>query len=311
MPGYSRITEICEESRVTLNQPARPILAFEKRFQSTQGSLAVTLRGSEIRARSLGRFRAVEFMMVLILCFWVGRSVLIGGGAAGVSQTPSVAIEFVRIQPGTFQMGCSMGDNRCHANEKPVHTVKITKPFDLGRYEVTQAQWRAVMGTDPSRFKGDARPVEQISWTDAQDFITRLNENGNGQRYRLPTEAEWEYAARAGTSDRGLANAEQLAWFLDNADHETHPVGQKQPNPWGLYDMQGNVLEWCMDWLENYSSGAQSDPTGAAEGAKRVLRGGAFGLDSGILRISQRGGNMPNFRGSNNGFRVVREVRIS
>jgi formylglycine-generating enzyme required for sulfatase activity len=221
------------------------------------------------------------------------------------------AIEFVQIHPGTFQMGCSPGDQQCLDTEMPAHMVNITKTFYLGRFEVTQAQWQAVMGTNPSRFKGDSRPVERVSWNDAQDFIAKLNARKDGYNYRLPTEAEWEYAARAGNTDSGLANLGQAAWFADNSGHETHPVGQKAANKWGLYDMQGNVWEWMQDWHGGYPRDKVTDPIGPTSAKEftvifkggpvppgylpyRVLRGGSFDEDDQRkLRLSFRFGWPP------------------
>jgi formylglycine-generating enzyme required for sulfatase activity len=162
-------------------------------------------------------------------------------------------MEFVLIQAWTFQMGSNNGE----PNEKPVHMVRISRPFYLGKYEVTQAQWEAVMGNNPSQFKGDPNsPVENVSWDDVQEFIKRLkrlNTRESGVKYRLPREAEWEYAAQAGTTTaysfgNDPSQLGEYAWYGENANGETHPVGQKKPNPWGLYDMHGNVWEWVQDW---------------------------------------------------------------
>ena len=232
---------------------------------------------------------------------------------------PSVSIEFVRIAPGEFTMGCSTGDDACDADEKPAHRVQITKGFEIGRYEITQAQWQSVMGSNPSTIKGDKRPVETISKEEAHDFLAGLNALNDGYRYRLPTEAEWEYAARAGSS--AAPRLDEVAWYADNSGDETHPVGQKKPNAWGLYDMLGNVREWVEDQYgrDYYSTSPSADPTGPApgqggprrngfrgaaqqdDGAGRGLRGRGFG-GRGAGRPRQlpvvRGGgwdNSPNF----------------
>jgi formylglycine-generating enzyme required for sulfatase activity len=175
-------------------------------------------------------------------------------------------IEFVSVAAGEFMMGCSDGDADCNPDENPRHRVRITRAFDLGKYEVTQAQWLSLMPTNPSAIKGDTRPVENISKFDALDFIAALNAKNDGYRYRLPTEAEWEYAARAGSSGPHAGSLEQVAWFAANSDDESHPVGQKAPNAWGLHDMQGNVREWVSDLYSEtfYGASPAADPTGPA-----------------------------------------------
>jgi formylglycine-generating enzyme required for sulfatase activity len=154
-----------------------------------------------------------------------------------------VMLALILVQPGSFLMGSERGDD----DEAPVHEVTISQPFYLGKYEVTQAQWKKVMGSSPSRFKGANRPVEQVSWYDCQEFIEKLNSKGNGV-FRLPTEAEWEYACRAGTTDDYAGNLDEMGWYDKNNVGKTQPVGKKKANPWGLYDMHGNVSEWCQDW---------------------------------------------------------------
>jgi formylglycine-generating enzyme required for sulfatase activity len=186
--------------------------------------------------------------------------------------------QFALILAGTFQMGSTNGNS----DERPVHTVNITKAFYMQKTEVTQGQWRAVMGTNPSWFSdcGDTCPVEQVSWNDIQGFLTALNAMDPGKNYRLPTEAEWEYAARAGTTGDygGTGVLDQMGWYSDNSGSQTHPVAQKQPNHWGLYDMHGNVWEWVQDWYSAtyYSVSPTNDPQGPATGTSRVLRGGSW-----------------------------------
>jgi formylglycine-generating enzyme required for sulfatase activity len=182
----------------------------------------------------------------------------------------SIGMEFVKIPAGSFMMGSDKCDN-----EKPIHKVTISQDFWLQKTEVTQAQWQAVMGNNPSNFKGNNLPVETVSWDDAQEFIKKLNAKGEGT-YRLPTEAEWEYAARAGTTGDYAGNLDSMAWYSANSDMKTHPIGQKQANAWGLYDMHGNVWEWCEDWYDSYPSGTVTDPTGAASGSYRVIRGSCW-----------------------------------
>ncbi len=220
-------------------------------------------------------------------------------------------IEFVRIPAGTFQMGCSSEDAQCLPRENPPHAVRITKDFELGRYEVTQAQWQAVMGTNPSQFKGDALPVETVTWNDVQEFLKKLNARNDGYQYRLPTEAEWEYAARAGTTGPHPGNPGEIAWSNDNAGNKTHPVGGKKPNAWGLYDMVGNVWEWVQDSYDEkyYNGGSTTDPQGPASGAYKVLRGGSWYSLAARARVSFRNyEGAPGYRFNGEvGFRLLRE----
>jgi formylglycine-generating enzyme required for sulfatase activity len=177
----------------------------------------------------------------------------------------------------------------------------------MGRTEVTQAQWQAVMGNNPSYFKNCPQcPVETVSWEDAQRFVDKLNAQNDGFKYRLPTEAEWEYAARSGTTGDYAGNLDSMAWYSGNSGNKTHEVATKQPNAWGLYDMHGNVWEWCEDWYGDYPSGAVTNPTGAASGSYRVFRGGSWYFDAVNLRSAYRNRNSPSLRLSRLGFRVVR-----
>jgi formylglycine-generating enzyme required for sulfatase activity len=178
---------------------------------------------------------------------------------------------------------------------------------------VTQAQWEAVMGSNPSEFLGPELPVETVSWEDVQAFLARLNALGDPYRYRLPTEAEWEYAARAGTSTAYAGKLDETGWCRDNSGKQSHPVGQKQPNAWGLYDMQGNVWEWCADWFDadSYRGASRADPAGPASGVHRVVRGGSWYSGSRYCRVSVRGWVLPGDRGSYDGFRCAREPKQS
>jgi formylglycine-generating enzyme required for sulfatase activity len=208
---------------------------------------------------------------------------------SGKTYTNSIGMEFIQIPAGEFMMGCGSEDEPCLMHEKPQHRVIISQPFYLGKYEVTQGEWLAVMGNNPSYFKGKNNPVESVSWNDIQVFIQSLNEKEGANRYRLPTEAEWEYAARAGTSSAFSfgneakhesmdSHATQYAWYGGEIISGPYSVGQKRPNPWGLYDMHGNVAEWVEDWFdENYYARSPAvDPTGSSEGMGRVLRGGCW-----------------------------------
>ena len=226
------------------------------------------------------------------------------------------AMEFISVIPGDFMMGCSDDDTDCEPNEKPVHSVHIESTFEIGRYEVTQAQWESVMGANPSRFKDAGLPVESVSWNEVNAFIRKLNERQDGYQYRLPTEPEWEYAARGGTTG-GYWGPDAMDWYEPNDFWElgsvprqaTRAVGRKQPNPWGLYDTLGNVWEWTQTpWVNGYSRSPEPDASDREPG--RVLRGGACynGRTKCATRVSQRIGNGESQRNIQMGFRLVREA---
>ncbi|MBE6193211.1 MAG: PEGA domain-containing protein [Rikenellaceae bacterium] len=235
-----------------------------------------------------------------------------------VAQAPSTPssdsanfgdIEMVFVKGGTFTMGAtSEQGSDAYSDEKPTHSVTLSDYY-IGKYEVTQAQWRAVMGNNPSRFKGDNLPVERVSWDDIQEFITKLNAQ-TGKNFRLPTEAEWEYAARGGNQSKGYKYSGSntlgdVVWYDDNSSSKTHSVGQKQPNELGIYDMSGNVWEWCSDWYGSYSSSLQTNPMGPSGGSDRVLRGGSWLNDARDCRVSIRDSVTPDSRLSDYGFRLV------
>jgi formylglycine-generating enzyme required for sulfatase activity len=228
-------------------------------------------------------------------------------GDVNVDLGGGVSMEMVLIHPGSFLMGSDKGQD----NERPVHKVTLTKPFYLGKYEVTQHQWQAVMGENPAEFKGPNNPVEEVSWEDCQAFVLELTKKIPGKTFVLPTEAQWEYACRAGSRTEYAygddpAGLGAYAWYLGNSDSRTHPVGQKKPNAWGLYDMHGNVCEWCADWYSSaYTSGDATDPTGPSSGEAAVLRGESWvGLPD-ELRSADRVGTPIYYRNSHVGVRVV------
>jgi formylglycine-generating enzyme required for sulfatase activity len=199
--------------------------------------------------------------------------------------------------------------------EKPQHRVRITKPFYLGKYLVTQEQWEAVMGSNPSYFKGPKNPVETVSWDDCQKFLGKLNATTGkqGGKLVLPTEAQWEYACRAGSTTRyyfadDASRLGEYAWYDKNSDDKTHRVGEKKPNAWRLYDMYGNVWEWCQDWWkeEYYRDSPVDDPTGAATGLCRVFRGGSWSYPAGYCRSALRYSVAPGFRLNDLGLRLSR-----
>jgi len=216
-------------------------------------------------------------------------------------------IEFVYIPPGSFMMG-----SPTNYDEEKQHHVILTKGFSMQTTEVTQGQWRAVMGSNPSYFSncGDNCPVENVSWNDVQEFISKLNRKEGGSRYRLPTEAEWEYAARAGSTTRFCFGYEdsrlaEYAWYDVNSGISTHSVAQKKPNAWGLYDMHGNVWEWCQDWYGDYPSGSVTDPTGPSWGSLRVFRGGGWDNFAKLCRSALRNRYLPDYRHNSLGFRLA------
>ncbi|MDG1279292.1 MAG: SUMF1/EgtB/PvdO family nonheme iron enzyme [Algoriphagus sp.] len=201
--------------------------------------------------------------------------------------------EMVIVVGGTFTMGCTSEQGRdCQKNEKPAHQVTLSD-FHIGKYEVTQAQWHAVMGDNPSTFSDcDSCPVENVSWLGVYRFLEKLN-SMTGKNYRLPTEAEWEFAARGGNLSRGYkysgsSTPESVAWYSDNSSKKTHPVGQKSPNELGIYDMSGNVSEWCQDKYGDYSKSKQANPSGPSEGYYYVYRGGSWIWDALNARVSAR-----------------------
>ena len=203
--------------------------------------------------------------------------------------TNTLGMQFVHVAPGEFLMGSPPAEQG-RKSEETLHHVKITKPFLMATTAVTQAQWSAVMGSNPSKFHGDNRPVETVSWNDAVAFCEKLSAK-EGKHFRLPTEAEWEYACRAGTQTAfgGTNNLDEMGWHKDNSNDQTHPVAQKKPNAWGLYDMQGNVHQWCSDGYGPYGGDAV-DPKGANDARTRVVRGGAWKWNRDHLRRVPRQG---------------------
>ena len=232
-----------------------------------------------------------------------------GSNAISIPVKDGISIDMVKVEAGTFMMGATSEMKDPYDMEKPVHQVTLTNDYYMGKYEVTQALWEAVMGRNPSEYKGDNLPVEQVSWNDCQEFISKLN-SLTGRKFRLPTEAEWEYAARGGKKSRsyqysGSSNISDVAWYDGNSGSKTHPVGTKQANELGIYDMTGNVWEWCLDWYGSYSSSSQTNPTGAVSGSSRVSRGGSWGLIARFCRLSIRNYITPDCRGDNLGLRLA------
>lgn len=239
-----------------------------------------------------------------------------------VELAEGVELEMVWVAGGSFTMGSNAapkGVKLNYALASPEHRVSVDG-YWIGRYEVTQAVWRTVMGENPSKFKGDNLPVETVSWSEAQQFAMRLSQL-TGRRFRLPTEAEWEYAARGGAKSevrgrrldmpyagcRERGQLERYCWFCVNSEGATHAVGQLGPNELGLYDMSGNVAEWCQDWVEEYKAGEVENPRGPKQGENRVLRGGHYGSTSAACTVYDRGWYLPSGKYEFYGLRLVME----
>ena len=234
------------------------------------------------------------------------------GNTITIPVKDGISIDMVRVEAGTFTMGSTLKKNYKYDYGKPPHSVTLTNDYYIGKYEVTQALWKAVMGNNPSSFKGDNLPVEEVSWDDCQEFISKLN-SITDKKFRLPTEAEWEYAARGGNKSRGYKysgsnDPSKVAWYWKrNSDRKTHAVGTKKPNELGIYDMSGNVSEWCQDIYGSYSSSSQTNPTGATSGSYRVIRGGsscAYSTDW-WNRLASRLDRSPDYRDNGLGLRLV------
>lgn len=230
-----------------------------------------------------------------------------------LEEGPDTNVEMVFVEGGCFDMGCTSEQSNCDDDEKPVHEVCVDD-FYMSKTEVTQKQWREIMGDNPSRFDGcDNCPVESVSWNDVQEFIKKLNTKTGGN-FRLPTEAEWEFAARGGNNSRGYKyagsdNIGNVAWYKSNSGSKTLLVGTKQPNELGLYDMSGNVWEWCSDWYDSdyYGDSRRENPQGPSSGSRRVLRGGSWlSLDGGYCRVAGRDGSVPGITFNYYGFRIAR-----
>ncbi len=225
-----------------------------------------------------------------------------------------LTFEMVRVKGGTFTMGCcNAKDKDCYDNEFPAHEVTVDS-FAIGKLEVTQQLWVAVMEKNPSKWKNDSLPVERVSWEKVQIFIDKLNRI-TGRTFRLPTEAEWEYAARGGEKSKNhkYAGCSQdlgsYAWYGPNADSHTHKVGQKKPNELGLYDMSGNVWEWCSDYLGAYTDNAQTNPKGPKHGEERILKGGCYSSPTRGCRITDRSNYNPKLGYSYYGFRLAMDLK--
>jgi formylglycine-generating enzyme required for sulfatase activity len=287
-----------EECFLAQREAEEPILEISK-----------TIRVNQPTAFSMPWAKYAGIAALALLGFW-GIWKMIPTEEGSASIIASIEKQMVHVQGGTFTMGCTPEqDDDCHNSEQPAHQVTLSSYY-IGKYEVTQAQWKAVMGNNPSNFGDcDDCQVQQVSWDDVQQFIQKLNELTN-KNYRLPTEAEWEFAARGGMKSNGYEyagsnNVEDVAWHEGNSGSKTHPVGQKSPNELGIYDMSGNVWEWCEDWYGDYSNSSISNPKGPDSGSYRVFRGGSRYSSAGYCRVTSRGPNLPSNRSSAIGFRLA------
>ena len=279
--------------------------------QKIHSLINVKLANNDPKVNSLKHFFKEEFFLEegavkLVFDCWIEALKL--DEKSYIENVNGVSLKMIAIKGGTFLMGSNE-----YYDEKPIHTVTV-RDFYMAETQVTQAQWKAVMGSNPSDFKGDNLPVECESWDDVQDYIRELNAK-TGKIFRLPTEAEWEYAAGGGENNRTIyagTNSENslcnYAWYSDNSGNSTHPVGTKQPNQFGLYDMSGNVWEWCSDlYGQNYyANSQQNNPKGASSGSTRVLRGGSWDGSAPSCRVSFRDDGNAGHRGYYYGFRLVR-----
>jgi len=250
---------------------------------------------------------SVTFLMILL---WPQHTNLIRNASIPSSVLDEISQNMLYVEGGTFMMG--NGDRGVlYSNYTPSRKVTVNS-FYISKYEVTQKQWETVIGKNPSKFKGENLPVETVSWNDAQEFILKLN-TLTGKKYRLPTEAEWEYAARGGNQNRaymysGSNDLKDVAWYNYNSRDSTHPVGEKSPNELGLYDMSGNVWEWCYDWFGNYNSNTQTNPQGPSSGSFRLLCGGGWSSDSQCCHPAYRGFIEPSSGDSVSGFRLAADL---
>lgn len=321
-----------------------------------KGPINKDISGDIGRNISFGNSKKILWQPLLTLSWLYSdyvmfKVVVTSGGSDYIETASGLNLEMIFVEGGTFEMGCTPEQSDCEDDEKPVHTVRVDD-FYIGKYEVTYGQFKEFI--DATSYKSDAdkgngsyiwngsswemksgvnwrcdvngntlspseynHPVIHVSWNDATEYCDWLSKQ-TGEAYRLPREAEWEYAARGEattTSSASVASApykysgsnniDKVAWYDDNSGSKTHPVGQKQANELGIYDMSGNVWEWCSDWYGSYGSGSQTNPVGAASGSYRVLRGGSWYNDASNCRVSNRGSNNPGYRNNIIGFRLV------
>ncbi len=295
-PGNTWISEAIERAAGRLAQQQEAPRRSSPAPIPTKGGV-----GNQIIFVALG-------VLLTVAVVWIYQNATRDSAAVkSPSGTNSLGMVFVQIPAGSFEMGSNSGDS----DEKPVHRVTISRDFQMQATEVTQGQWESVMGSNPSNFKncGKDCPVESVSWNEVKEYIRRLNGRNDGWEYRLPTEAEWEYACRAGTTGDYAGNLDSMGWYGPNSGNTTHPVGKKEKNRWGLYDTHGNVWEWVEDWYGPYTSGSATDPKGPSSGSGRVDRGGSWYGVAGGCRSADRSYDSPGDRNGSLGFRLVGTAR--
>ncbi len=278
------------ENKEESNKPIKKIEKIEKPTTSTKSKKESAAKPAKLKDSDQSTSKTAQ--TVNLGCF----------------TSPTLKAKFVLIPAGRFMMGSPSGEPGRFNNEAQ-HQVTISKSFYMQTTEVTQGQWEAIMRDNPSHFtEDDELPVENVSWEDVQNFIKKLNQKEGTDKYRLPTEAEWEYAARAGTTDARYGELDEIAWYDENSEDQTHPVGEKEPNTWGLYDMLGNVWEWCSDWYGDYPRCPVTDPKGPSTGIHRVGRGGSWDADARGCRAVVRGSSTRDGRDGHLGFRLARTL---
>lgn len=271
----------------------------------------LTTRRPRLKHGTQARGRKYVEPLLLLLAAAVLPGCPIGSPQPGETRTFD-GIQFQWCPPGAFTMG-SPPTEEGFAGDETLHNVTLSNGFWLSRYEITQAQWTNIIGVNPSSHVGNSLPVDSVTWYDVQDFLIILNAITTGSVYRLPTEAEWEYACRAGTTDRffwgadsSLTAIDSYAWYTGNSGGQSHAVGGKSANAWGLHDMSGNIYEWCQDRYGAYPASPVTDPTGPNIGTERVVRGGSWGHSADLGRSARRNKSTPGLSGDKIGFRLVR-----
>jgi formylglycine-generating enzyme required for sulfatase activity len=301
---------VCVSIRVNQSNSSREITELFKRVSVIFGEEQMPKNMNKPQKSSLGHSRNLEAKESRPASS-ISASSTVGKIISSLVEElgDGVKLEMIQIPGGSFLMGSNE-----YESEKPIHQVTLS-PFAIGRFPLTQAQWKSVMGSNPSNFKGGDLPVERVSWKAAVEFCEALSER-TGRVYRLPTEAEWEFSCRAGTDTlfsfgEDSESLDQHAWYYNNSDQKTHAVGQKAPNAWGLHDMHGNVFEWCQDWYDDdyYQQNPVTDPPGPPQGTSHVLRGGSWLSVSYLCRTAYRFSNWPDYRYYDIGFRVVAEIK--